>query len=297
MSSSDEDIPIIKRPAFLLAGSKAFKPPVLLDTDDDSPVPSWLAAHKQAAAKRVLSDSSDDEIKQVLSQITSPVKPSPIKKDTTGPAIESTQASHPTSVSKGETRKLDGVSAPTVRQPSSTSSLPLIFPEKLSQVKILLELEHNDEAFGATDLSGDSGAIGRFIVDGNKNVQIDLKGVMYDAIVVPAPVSLAVVNVGPTEAKIECLLSDFIQLREDLRFQSMNGAVFVDEDDERYVVDDEEGKGVENQKKQKVGSKKSQQAEKKPRKAAVKKKAAALRKPRGVTKKSTAPKKQQGKKK
>lgn len=38
-------------------------------------------------------------------------------------------------------------------------------------------------------------------------------GVLYNATIVPCPVSLAVINMGLQEAKVECLFSEFVQLR------------------------------------------------------------------------------------
>ena len=38
-------------------------------------------------------------------------------------------------------------------------------------------------------------------------------GVLYSATIVPLPVSVAVINMGLTEAKVECLFSEFVQLR------------------------------------------------------------------------------------
>ena len=120
-----------------------------------------------------------------------------------------------------------------------------------------------------TDLSGDSGAIGRLIMGGTKDepqMQVDLKGelagwllllllllplpppllltqclpavqhchsrgcsslicgwltalapphagVLYNATIVPCAASLAVVNMGQAEAKVEALFSEFVQLR------------------------------------------------------------------------------------
>ena len=70
---------------------------------------------------------------------------------------------------------------------------------------------------GSSDLSGDSGAGGRLItskmeasaVDGgtdgdgaNYQLHLDLKGALYAATLVPAPGTLCVVSVGPTEAKV-----------------------------------------------------------------------------------------------
>lgn len=38
-------------------------------------------------------------------------------------------------------------------------------------------------------------------------------GVLYNTTIVPCPVSLAVINMGLQEAKVECLFSEFVQLR------------------------------------------------------------------------------------
>jgi hypothetical protein len=40
---------------------------------------------------------------------------------------------------------------------------------------------------------------------------VDLKGVIYDATVV-ASYALLVVNVGPSEAKVEAVMNDFVQV-------------------------------------------------------------------------------------
>jgi len=190
---------------------------------------------------------------------------------------------------------------------------------------MILELEHRDEAFGATDLSGDSGAIGRIIIntgtdnsggnqdDSNKSLQIDLKGVMYDATIVQTPVTMAVVNIGPTEAKIECLLSEFVQLREDARFAAthngpgngvLHGLYDDDYDDQFTVAEEEDGGGGGKGRKKAGGGKaaggggggsggggrKKKKAPVKRKPAAPKKKVPVKRKP-GAPKKKTAPKK------
>lgn len=40
-----------------------------------------------------------------------------------------------------------------------------------------------------------------------------LAGVLYNATIVPCAASLAVVNMGQSEAKVEALFSEFVQLR------------------------------------------------------------------------------------
>ena len=43
-------------------------------------------------------------------------------------------------------------------------------------------------------------------------LQIDLKGALYDARLAPCAATLAVINLGPSEAKVELLTSQFLQL-------------------------------------------------------------------------------------
>uniref|UniRef100_M4CZY1 DNA-binding protein BIN4 n=1 Tax=Brassica campestris TaxID=3711 RepID=M4CZY1_BRACM len=85
-------------------------------------------------------------------------------------------------------------------KPSSGSSsrLPLVLSEKVNRTKVLVECEGD-----SIDLSGDMGAVGRVVVsDTTEDVYLDLKGI-----------DLAFqVNVGQSEAKIEAIMNDFIQL-------------------------------------------------------------------------------------
>jgi hypothetical protein len=145
---------------------------------------------------------------------------------------------------------------PTIATVAATHSIPVMLPEKLSAIKVLMELENTDELHGATDLSGDSGAIGRIVVQpGTSRVQVDLKGVLYNATIIPAPVSMAVVNIGASEAKVESLFSSFIQLREDTEFAAAHGTGVLDglfgedDDDDMYAVGDEGEEGGKNGKK------------------------------------------------
>jgi hypothetical protein len=65
------------------------------------------------------------------------------------------------------------------------------------------------------DLSGDVGAVGRIIIsnspNGNQELLLDLKGTIYKSTIVPSR-TFCVVSVGQTEAKIESIMDDFIQL-------------------------------------------------------------------------------------
>ncbi|KAL2634770.1 hypothetical protein R1flu_006249 [Riccia fluitans] len=99
------------------------------------------------------------------------------------------------------------------RKPKRISStLPVIFAEKIHRTKVLLECEDD-----GLDLSGDMGAVGRFTVTGRGDgeLSLDLKGVIYKTTIVPSNTFL-VVNVGQTEAKVEAIMNDFIQLQPDV---------------------------------------------------------------------------------
>lgn len=130
--------------------------------------------------------------------------------------------------------------------------MAVVLPDKLPQIKMLVELESNaDDEHGVTDLSGDSGAIGRLMMAGTKEepqMQVDLKGVLYNATIVPCPVTLAVINMGQSEARVECLFTEFVQLREDTRFSCNEGdqgfGGLHGDDDENYAAAGEEGGGA-----------------------------------------------------
>ncbi|KAL0738562.1 hypothetical protein Bca4012_014772 [Brassica carinata] len=94
-------------------------------------------------------------------------------------------------------------------KPSSGSSsrLPLVLSEKVNRTKVLVECEGD-----SIDLSGDMGAVGRVVVsDTNEDVYLDLKGTIYKSTIVPSR-TFCIVNVGQSEAKIEAIMNDFIQL-------------------------------------------------------------------------------------
>lgn len=89
---------------------------------------------------------------------------------------------------------------------ASSSSLPLVLPEKVQRSKALVECE--DESI---DLSGDVGAVGRVVITDNQDMLLDLKGTIYRTTIVPSR-TFCVVSFGQSEAKIEAIMNDFIQL-------------------------------------------------------------------------------------
>ncbi|XP_039045328.1 DNA-binding protein BIN4-like [Hibiscus syriacus] len=94
---------------------------------------------------------------------------------------------------------------------ASTSMLPLVLSEKVQRSKALVECEGD-----SIDLSGDMGAVGRIVVSGsaseNHEVFLDLKGTIYKTKMVPSR-TFCIVSFGQTEAKIEAIMNDFIQLK------------------------------------------------------------------------------------
>lgn len=92
----------------------------------------------------------------------------------------------------------------------SSSRLPLLLSEKVHRSKALVECEGD-----SIDLSGDVGAVGRLIisdsVSGNHEMFLDLKGTIYKTTIVPSR-TFCIVSFGQSEAKIEAIMNDFIQL-------------------------------------------------------------------------------------
>lgn len=92
----------------------------------------------------------------------------------------------------------------------SYSRLPLLLPEKVQRLKALVECDGD-----SIDLSGDVGAVGRVVISdnpsGSNEMLLDLKGTIYKTTIVPSR-TFCVVSFGQSEAKIEAIMNDFIQL-------------------------------------------------------------------------------------
>lgn len=93
----------------------------------------------------------------------------------------------------------------------SSSRLPLVLSDKVHRTKALVECEGD-----TIDMSGDMGAVGRVVISdtpsGNNELLLDLKGTMYRTTIVPSR-TFCVVSFGQSEAKIEAIMDDFIQLK------------------------------------------------------------------------------------
>ncbi|CAI9087019.1 OLC1v1020972C1 [Oldenlandia corymbosa var. corymbosa] len=92
----------------------------------------------------------------------------------------------------------------------SSSRLPLVLSEKVQRTKALVECEGD-----SMDLSGDVGAVGRVVISedfsGKHEMLLDLKGTVYRTKILPSR-TFCVVSLGQSEAKIEAVMNDFIQL-------------------------------------------------------------------------------------
>jgi hypothetical protein len=115
------------------------------------------------------------------------------------------------------------------------SKMPLLINhgalQKTANSTILFECKGSGEA---VDLSGDVGVVGRLLVEreaqptgggGSKastskqqsqaSIKVDLKGVMYLARTHLLSSTVAIINVGAEDAKIETFFDEYVQLRED----------------------------------------------------------------------------------
>ncbi|XP_022140828.1 DNA-binding protein BIN4 isoform X2 [Momordica charantia] len=97
--------------------------------------------------------------------------------------------------------------------PVSSSRLPLVLSDKVHRLKALVECEGT-----SIDLSGDVGAVGRVVVSDSSFAKnelcLDLKGTIYRAAIVPSR-TFCIVSFGQSEAKMECIMNDFIQLKAE----------------------------------------------------------------------------------
>lgn len=93
----------------------------------------------------------------------------------------------------------------------SSSRLPLFLSEKVQRSKALVECEGD-----SIDLSGDMGSVGRIVISDDssdkREMFLDLKGTIYKTTIVPSR-TFCVVSFGQSEAKIEAIMNDYIQLK------------------------------------------------------------------------------------
>ncbi|XP_048595369.1 DNA-binding protein BIN4-like isoform X1 [Brassica napus] len=190
----------------------------------------------------IISTEEDEDLVILDKEVEPAVKKAPKKKSPKKKASSSRQI--PKEENSAQEMNEDSIVAEEVTtdkntKPSSGSSskLPLVLSEKVNRSKVLVECEGD-----SIDLSGDMGAVGRVVVsDTTEDVFLDLKGTIYKSTIVPSRTFCVVrffkilvpiptskgsciiqvltleilqfqVNVSQSEAKIEAIMNDFIQL-------------------------------------------------------------------------------------
>ncbi|CAL8468020.1 g7559 [Coccomyxa elongata] len=166
--------------------------------------------------------------------------------------------------------------------------IPIMMPEKLSLTKFIVELEGGNDS--SVDLAGDAGVVGRWLVEGDDKtpeLKMDLKGVVYAATTVPCATTLCVVNLSATEARVEAMSQQYIQLRP-LGAQGPAGDddadnnYFMYDDDDNYQYEgnaQHQGAGDHAEPGAKAAKRKSKAAAGKAKKAPVAKRSGAGGKP------------------
>lgn len=275
---SDDDLPLMARPKPAAGGSAGKREP---RDSSSSEEPEWMKTFK-SPVKQIVDDlSSDDDDLDFHAAITGRAGPkfemgsTPAKMvksppagakdddddevdddevdDDDGPNAadddddDEVEVTHTEDAPKAATPKpappptapsTTAATAPGVPTPNRPGELPLLMPAAVNRNKVLFELEGAGEA---VDLEGDVGVVGRLLSESN-SMQMDLKGVVYNARVLPTPASIVILAVNQTEAKVESVANDFVQLREDPNANTagvggtLDGYLGVDSDDEDHHV-------------------------------------------------------------
>ncbi|KAL0209372.1 hypothetical protein RCL1_007740 [Eukaryota sp. TZLM3-RCL] len=177
-------------------------------------------------------------------------------------------------MSSSDSEQDDVVSIPSSNQPETNepsekpsktkktaSEMNLVIAPRLATNNYLFQIE--DQTFTT---AGDVGCVGRLKCSEPDQLFLDIKGHLYSGTVIPSR-TLMVVNVGGADAKIESLMSSYIectyagnifdseQIEGDVQFSFENGSVI------RSNSDDEN----ETEEKPKRGRKKAEASETKPK--------------------------------
>jgi hypothetical protein len=113
----------------------------------------------------------------------------------------------------------------------AAKEMALMVPEKVLTTKVLVQFDKNA---GALDLSGDVGAVGRFLVnqkpkpkdkpkdeitiEDQVELRMDLKGQLYNCRLMPTCTTM-VIRMEKTEAKVESIAADVLKLEHDAHTQ------------------------------------------------------------------------------
>ena len=150
---------------------------------------------------------------------SAPPKRPPLSSSTssTGVVAEKSTVSHEVATTESSPDKVRGSVA------KLHSSLPLVLPRRSLQggnSTVLVQLEDSK-----LELEGDVGAIGRLTVLPNEGLILDLKGVQFAGTIVPS-CSVMVVGFSGVEARVESVVSDFVQVEHLSNvLESLGGAM------------------------------------------------------------------------
>ena len=172
------------------------------DDDDDDDEYEDEEEGKKSRSTTVIKKQDKKSAKASSSKgpsVVAPISlPPPIASSANAPAAES-------AASPGVAKKKGKVKL--------ASSMPLTLPRTLKRGRTML-VQIEDPHF---DLSGDIGAIGRLTaIEGrrgslrNSGIVLDLKGHQFSGTIIPSA-SFLVVGFGGKEAKVESIVSDFVQ--------------------------------------------------------------------------------------
>ena len=188
--------------------------PIEIDDDDDDD-------DDEAAG-----DGDGDDVDEEPAAKTKPKTPTPKK---LGPQ----SANADRASVRAQAEKTAGTSTP-----NRPGEVPLFMPSAVNRNKVFFELEGTGEA---VDLEGDVGVVGRLLSNASEKhgsgLQMDMKGVIYNARILPTPASVVILAVNANEAKVESITHDFVQLRRDPVANgglgaTLDGYLGVDSDDE-----------------------------------------------------------------
>jgi len=217
-----------------------------LESDDDLPLASVVTkksssaeARKNSKRKRVAKEEPEKPEPQVAFDLTDDT-PTPTQQ-TLDEDLVLTQQTQQTDKTEGT----QDYEKPTSSQPGGRSSeFVVVLPEKgVSRTKVLVQFDKNSSS--KLDLSGDVGAVGRFLVtkkgrriewkggkpyergkdgdqsmlEGGVELRVDLKGQLYNCSVVPTCTTM-VLKVDKAkdarEATVESIATDVLRLDQDV---------------------------------------------------------------------------------
>jgi len=196
--------------------------------DSDSE-PDWLRAFTPKAPAAALPDSSDDDDLPIR---RAPAAPASARTPATAtlPAAAAPAAARAERAAPAEPAAPPAKPGSTAKKPNAAaakraanaataglSHLPLLLADRLARSKVLVELEGEGDA---VDLDGDVGCVGRLYLASSEEardsrLRLDLKGVVYQARVVPST-SCLLVRVEGGAARVEAVFNDYVATRREV---------------------------------------------------------------------------------